>query len=51
MKTLTLEVKCNGDENKLVEYLRLTVIPQLEEGFVRGYETWYKSWLVNEEEK
>lgn len=49
MKTLTLEVRCAGDEDKLVEYLKLIVIPQLEQGFVRGSEAWYKRWSVDEE--
>ena len=47
MKTIKLEVKCEGDEKQMIEYLRTKVIPQLEGGFTSGYETWYKGWVAD----
>ncbi len=47
MKTISLEVKCNGDEKQLNEYLTNEVIPRLEGGVTGGYETWYKNWVAN----
>ena len=47
MKTIKLEVKSNGDEKELIEYLKNEVIPRLEGGFTSGYETWYKGWVAD----
>jgi hypothetical protein len=47
MRTIELEVKCDGDEKQLIEYLKTEVIPRLEGGVTSGYETWYKSWVAN----
>ena len=47
MKTIKLEVKCEGDEKEMIDYLKTEVIPRLEGGFTSGYETWYKGWTAD----
>ena len=44
---ITLEVKCDGDESNLIQYLIEEVIPRLEGGITSGYETWYKGWTAH----
>jgi len=47
MPTIKIEVKCDGNEKELIEYLKNEVIPRLEGGFTSGYETWYKGWVAD----
>jgi hypothetical protein len=47
MKMIKLEVKCEGNEKQMIEYLKTEVIPQLESGITRGYEAWYKGWVAD----
>ena len=47
MKTIKLEVKCDGDEKQLIEYLNNEIIPRLKGGVTSGYETWYKGWIAD----
>ena len=47
MKTIKLEVKCEGDEEEMINYLKTEVIPRLEGGFTSGYETWYRGWVAD----
>lgn len=47
MKTIKLEVKCDGDEKQMIEYLKSEVIPRLEGGITSGYVTWYKGWVAD----
>jgi len=51
MKTIKLEIKCEGNEKQMIEYLKTEVIPQLEGGITRGYETWYKGWVADLQER
>lgn len=47
MPTIKLEIKCNGNEKELIEYLKNEVIPRLNNGVTSGYETWYKNWVAD----
>ena len=47
MKTIKLEVKCEGAEKEMIEYLKTEIIPRLEDGITRGYESWYKGWVAD----
>jgi hypothetical protein len=51
MKTIKLEVKCEGDEEEMINYLKTEVIPRLEGGFTSGYETWYRGWVSDLQER
>jgi hypothetical protein len=47
MRTIKLEVRCEGDEKEMIDYLKTEVIPRLEGGITSGYETWYKGWVAD----
>jgi len=51
MKIIKLEVKCEGDEEEMINYLKTEVIPRLEGGFTSGYETWYRGWVADLQER
>ena len=47
MKTIKLEVKCEGDEKQMIEYLKNEIMPKLEDGFTSGYDTRWNWWTAD----
>ena len=41
-----LEIKCEGGQAQMIEYLKNEIIPQLESGITRGYKAWSKGWVA-----
>lgn len=41
-----LEIKCEGGQAQMIEYLKSEIIPQLETGITRGYKAWSRGWVA-----